>query len=123
MKLSRLAADDFTRVASRTKKMGEEAVNMARGVLVEQRSLPEMANEYGVTKQRVHLAVETIRKEYSRGNDDCGWMHVELELPHELAHTLAEFTEALQAQTDVATRRAAIVKVSRALTSAARSLS
>lgn len=122
MKLSRLAADDFARIAGRTKKMGIDALNMASGVLVDQRSLPELAKDHAVSKQRVHLAVEAIRKEYAAGNEDCGWMSVELELPHVLAHALAHFTDALQEQPDEAARRAAIVKVCRALTSAENTL-
>lgn len=118
MKLSRLATDDFARIATRTKKMGVDALSMASGVLVNQRSLPELAKEYDVSKQRVHLAVETIRKEYAAGKEECGWMNVELELPHALAHVLAQFTVALHDQPDESARQAAIVKVCRALTSA-----
>lgn len=121
MKLSRLSADDFSSIAGRT-ELWADAQNMARAVLVDQRTLSEVAEEHAVTKQRVHLAVESVRKEYARKNEDCGWMNIEVQLPHVLAEGLVQFAAALQSQADPAARHAAIVKLNRALSSAEHAL-
>lgn len=102
--------------------MGDDARRMASAVLVDQRPLLMVAEEHGVTKQRVHLAVENIRKEYARTGENCGWMNCEMELPHLLAHGLSQFAVALHSQTDPAARHAAIVKLTRALNSAEHTL-
>lgn len=117
MKLTRLAADDYDWLAART-EMGTDARMMAKGVLVDRRTLVEVAAEYDVSKQRVHLAVETIRKEYIRSKRQNGWLGVELELPHQLATDLERFAAALTEQHDAELRQAALVKLARAITSA-----
>jgi hypothetical protein len=122
MKLSRLEAGDFDRIVAGLKRMGDDARQMARAVLVNQRPLPEVALEHSVTKQRVHLAVETVRKRYAQTNEECGFMNMEIELPHLLAQSLDQFAKALESQTDPAARHAAIVKLSRALSSAEHAL-
>lgn len=97
MKLVRLSASDFARIASRT-RLGPAATAMASGILVERRGLAEVAAEHGVTRQRVFLAVESVRKEYSNSLEQCGSFTVELELPHTLAVPLEQFVLALDAQ-------------------------
>lgn len=121
MKLSRLTAEDFVRIAAKT-KMGADAQLMAKRVLVDQRALPEVASEHAVTKQRVHLAVEAIRKEYAKKHEQCGWIMAELELPHTLALELERFAVALAVQRDAGARQAAMVKFARALASAQHAL-
>jgi len=96
MKLVRLSASDFARIASRT-RLGPAATAMASGILVERRGLAEVAAEHGVTRQRVFLAVESVRKEYSKSLEQCGSLAVELELPHTLAVPLEQFVLALKA--------------------------
>ncbi|KQQ44666.1 hypothetical protein ASF61_21290 [Duganella sp. Leaf126] len=97
MKLVRLSASDFARIASRT-RLGPAATAMASGILVERRGLAEVAVEHGVTRQRVFLAVESVRKEYSNSLEQCGNLAVELELPHTLAVPLEQFVLTLHAQ-------------------------
>lgn len=97
MKLVRLSANDFARIASRT-RLGPAATAMAAGILVERRGLVEVAAEHGVTKQRVFLAVESVRKEYTNSLEQCGSLAAELELPHALAAPLEQFVLALDAQ-------------------------
>lgn len=97
MKLVRLSANDFARIASRT-RLGPAATVMAAGILVERRGLAEVAAEHGVTRQRVFLAVESVRKEYSNSLEQCGNLAVELELLHTLAAPLEQFVLVLDAQ-------------------------
>lgn len=121
MKLTRLAANDFELLADRT-EMGTDARMMAKGFLVERRTLPELAAEHNVSKQRVHLAVETIRKEYARVKMVTGWLELELELPHALAVDIERLAVALSSQSDAGLRQAALVKISRAIASAEHAL-
>jgi len=121
MKLSRLSAEDFVRIAAKT-KMGVDAQLMAKRVLVDQRALAEVASEHAVTKQRVHLAVETIREKYAIMREHCGWINAELEMPHTLALELERFAAALGTQLEPGARQVAVGKVAKALASAQHAL-
>lgn len=122
MKLTRLEPDDFELLASRKTEMGDDAKLMARGFLVEGRKLAEVAAEHDVSKQRVHLAVETIRKEYAKSKLTTGLFELELELPHSLAVDIERFAAALSLQSDSGLRQAALVKIARAIASAEHAL-
>jgi len=117
MKLIRLAADDFEQLAAKT-EMGLDAQSMAKGVLVDHRVLADVAAEHGVSRQRVHTAVESIRKEYARSGQTNGWFGVEAELPHQLAVDLERFAATLASQGDAGLRHGAMVKLARAIASA-----
>ena len=121
MKLTRLAPEDFDQLANKT-EMGADARMMAKGFLVERRTLTEVAAEHNVSKQRVHLAVETIRKEYVKSKLATGWLELELELPHPLAVDIERFAAALSLQADTGLRQAALVKIARAIASAEHAL-
>ncbi|NHZ99076.1 TrfB-related DNA-binding protein [Massilia sp. CCM 8734] len=121
MKLTRLTPDDFDQLANKT-EMGPDARMMAKGFLVERRTLTEVASQYNVSKQRVHLAVETIRKEYARSKLNTGLLELELELPHTLAVDIERFAKAFSLQADTGLRQAALVKIARAIASAEHSL-
>jgi len=95
---------------------------MAKGFLVERRTLPEVAAQHNVSKQRVHLTVETIRKEYTKSRLTTGWFELELELPHLLALDIERFAAALSLQADAGLRQAALVKIARAIASAEHAL-
>lgn len=110
MKLVRLSTSDFARIASRT-RLGPAATAMASGILVERRGLAEVAAEHGVTKQRVFLAVETVRKEYSKSLEQCGSLAMELELPHMLAVPLEKFFLAVNAQESAEVKLAMVSKL------------
>ena len=114
MKLVRLSANDFARIASRT-RLGPAAANMASSILVERKGLAEVADEYGVTRQRVFLAVETVRKEYSKSLEQCGSLVVELELPHMLAVPLERLFLALNAQESAEVKLAMVSKLTMTL--------
>lgn len=121
MKLTRLAPDDFDQLAKKT-EMGTDAQMMAKGFLVDRRTLTEVAAQHNVSKQRVHLAVETIRKEYARSKLATGWLELELELPHPLAVDIERLATALSTQADAGVRQAALVKIARAIASAEHAL-
>lgn len=114
MKLVRLSAKDFARIAAGT-RLGPAATNMASSVLVERKGLPEVAAEHGVTKQRVFLAVEAVRKEYLKSGEQCGDFAVEIELPHRLAVPLEQFLLALNAQGSIEIKRTMVSKLATAL--------
>ncbi len=65
MRLKRLTPQAFDRVAADT-RMGEQAREMARAVLVNGRAQVDVATEHGMTKQRVSGAVATIERAYKK---------------------------------------------------------
>lgn len=117
MKLTRLAPEDFDRLAAQT-EMGKDAKLMAKGFLVDRRTLSEVAAEHNVSKQRVHLAVETIRKEYLLTKERSGWFELQVELPHALAVEMEQLAGVLSSQPNEKVRQAALVKINRAIASA-----
>jgi hypothetical protein len=121
MKLIRLTEDDFNHLAEKT-DLGPDAREMARGFLVGRRSLLSIADEHGFSKQRVHLAVETIRKRYAKEKLTTGWMEVDVELPHQLALDIERLVAALTQQTDSKLSQAILDKVSRAIIAAEKTL-
>ena len=60
MRLKRLTPQAFDRTAADT-RLGEQAREMARAVLVDGRAQVDVATEHGMTKQRVSLAVAAKR--------------------------------------------------------------
>ncbi len=100
MKLKRLTSEDFERFAALT-GLGDSAREMARAVLVAGRQQTDVATEYGMTKQRVKLAVDVISRVYFQSTaPGNGLVSVELVLPESLAVTLASFVESLNSNTD-----------------------
>lgn len=93
MKLKRLSGEDFERVVELTRLQGA-ACSMARAVLVDGRSQADVAAEFGVTRQRIHLAIGVIEKAYMKyappGHNS---VRVSLELPERIALALAAFME------------------------------
>ena len=111
MKIKHLAPPTFDRVANTT-RLGVHARNMARAVLVDGRAQVDVAAEYGMTRQRVNLAVAAIERAYAKFSEPGeGSIRVELELPEVLARALAELAEALGQCPDAERRGAAIEKV------------
>lgn len=96
MKLKHLAPEDFDRLAKST-RLGERAREMARAVLVDGRTLPDVGVEYGMSKQRVHLAVGTIKRAYNDATTpSSGLVSVMLELPKSVALELSMLADALK---------------------------
>jgi hypothetical protein len=121
MKLTCLTEHDFIEVA-KTTALRTDAWAMARAVLVERRSLADVASQYQVSRQRVHLAVEVIRKAYDKEQLRSGWMGVDIELPHPLAADVTRVAKLLWDKPDSERRQKALALLSRALGDAEREL-
>jgi hypothetical protein len=109
MRIKRLAPQTFDHVADTT-RLGAQAREMARAVLVDGRAQADVAVEYGMTKQRVNLAVAVIKRAYvTFAEPGESFIRCELDLPEALALELSELAEAL-AQCPDAERREAITE-------------
>ena len=99
MKLKRLSAEVFDRVADET-RLGVRARSMARAVLVDGRL---QAEEHGVTYQRVSLAVGSIERAYRQMEASMtGMIQVVLDMPEVMAVEVASLAQALQQCEDTA---------------------
>ena len=96
MKLKRISQHEFDRIVAET-GLTERTASMACSVLVHGRTQPDVAEEYGMTKQRVGLAVRVIEKRYFEvpGPADSV-VSVDLDLPLLLAAELAALRDAIQ---------------------------
>jgi hypothetical protein len=102
MKLKRLSADDFDRIAAHT-RMEERTKQLAREVLVDGDSPSDVAARSGFTKQRIGLAVGVIEKAYFANEESGqGWVTLELELPETLGLQLDDIFGRLKASGDKA---------------------
>lgn len=121
MKLLRLSGDAFDLLADTT-RIKPHARALAREVLVDGRNQVDVANEAGMTKQRVNLAVGVIERAYERAEPPVGaWVSVELAMPGPLAIELAALMAAMKGSDADKAQRAADT-VYRALASARRVL-
>lgn len=96
MRLKRLSTEAFDNAAANT-RMGGQAIQMARAVLVDGCTQVEVAAKFGLTKQRVSLAVATIERAYSKFavSPGEGSIRAEFELPEALAFELDAFIAAM----------------------------
>lgn len=117
VKLQSIGAHDFEVLADQT-GLGQDAREMARLHLVEGMPMPEVGLQFGVTRQRVRLAVESIRRVHQAGGTRTGSVRVDVEIPEALAAPLGDFLDALRASTSKDTKGQAIAQVGRALASA-----
>ena len=110
MRLKRLTPQAFEQIAADT-RMGDQARQMARAVLVDGRTQVDVAAEYGFSKQRVSLAVSSIERAYKKTSaPGVNFIRVELDLPEELALELAVFSDALRRHADVSQASEALEK-------------
>jgi hypothetical protein len=117
VKLQSIGAHDFQVLADQT-GLGQDAREMARLHLVEGMPMPEVGVRFGVTRQRVRLAVESIRRVHHTGGTRTGSVRVDVEIPEALAAPLGDFLEALRVATSKDIKGQAIAQVGRALASA-----
>jgi hypothetical protein len=102
MKLKRLTAEDFDRLAEGT-RLQDRTRQLAREVLVDGETPSDVAARAGMTKQRVGLAVGVIEKAYFADNGGgLGWVSMEMELPERVALQLDELAQALKTSGDQA---------------------
>lgn len=122
MRLKRLTPQAFDRTAADT-RLGEQAREMARAVLVDGRAQVDVATEHGMTKQRVSLAVAAIERAYKKATTPgVSSIRVELDLPEALALELAALAEAMKGCEDVAKSAEALEKATTAVRKATKFL-
>src|SRR6218665_646089 len=122
MRLKRLTPQAFDRAAADT-RMGDQAREMARAVLVDGRAQVDVATEYGMSKQRVSGAVATIERAYKKTTTPgASSIRVELDLPEALALELAALAEAMKGCDDAAKCAEALDKATNAVRKAAKLL-
>lgn len=111
MRLKRLTQQAFDRAAADT-RMGDQAREMARAVLVDGRAQVDVATEHGMSKQRVNGAVATIERAYKKTTTPgVSAIRVELDLPEALALELGALVEALGQCGDPELKQSVIEKV------------
>jgi hypothetical protein len=102
MRLKRLNAKDFNRLADGT-RLKDRTRQLAWEVLVDGDPASEVAARSGMTKQRVGLAVGVIEKAYFEDKEGgLGWVTLEMELPETIALQLDDVAKALKASGDQA---------------------
>ncbi len=122
MRLKRLTSLVFDRVAAET-RMGDQALEMARAVLVDGRAQVDVATEYGMTKQRVSGAVATIERAYKKTTTPgVSSIRVELDLPEALALELMALIEAMEGCDDATRTAEALDKATSVVRKAAKLL-
>ena len=115
VKLKRLSSEDFERVVELTRLQGA-ACGMARAVFVDGRSQAEVAAEYGVSRQRIHLAIGVIEKAYMKyAPSGHNSVRVSLDLPERIALALAAFMEILELVPQNTNREDVIAAVEQAI--------
>lgn len=119
--LMRVDGREFEKLADQT-KLGRDAREMARLVLVEGRSAPEVASIYGMTKQRVRSAVESIRRVHQHSTTRSGWVSLQMEVPERLSIQLSEMLAALKAAESRDAKALALSQVEHALQRARQTL-
>jgi hypothetical protein len=120
VKLQRIGQKDFDTLAGKT-ELQANAREMARLVLVEGETMGQVGEKFGVSRQRVSLAVEVIRRAHQAGlgMSRSGWVRVDLDLPEALSVLVAEFVEALeQSGASKEAKAVAIAQISKALVAA-----
>jgi len=115
-KLQGLPAADFERLADLT-QLKEAARAMAREYFVNSRSLTDIAKEFDTSKQRVSLAVASIRRVHETAGVvvQRAWVRFEEEVPEGIHSALDSFVAELKKRHPEAVRKAAIDQVARAL--------
>ena len=101
MEIKRLSLEEFNRIAAQlaveaVKPLATQTIEMVRSVLVDGRSQTAVAIEYGMSKQRVSLAVRSFTRQYVRsGSLGKAMVRVSLELPELLAVEFSELSKAI----------------------------
>lgn len=121
--LTRIDKREFDKLADQT-NLGEAAREMARLVLVDGKSMPEVGKQYGKSKQRVLLAVERIRQVH-QGHTTLtrsGWVRLDAEMPERMSSLLAEVLDAYKASESRDAKTLALSQIEHALQRAKQTL-
>jgi len=110
MKLIHLPLKEFEVVAATT-RLGEQACSMARAVLVDGRMQSDVATEWGMSKQRVNLAVNAIERAYiATASVENAIIRASFDLPESLALELGALLDAMKNCPDADLINSAIIK-------------
>ena len=112
--LTRIDGREFDRLADQT-SLGETAREMARLVLVEGKTMPDVGRLYGHSKQRVALAVNRIREIYQGTTTRTGWVRLDAEMPVRLSTLLEEWLAAYKESQSADARSLAMRQLEHAL--------
>jgi hypothetical protein len=122
LKLTQLSPDEFDRLANMT-RLRDSAKEMARAVLVGRRNKADVGREFGVTRQRVGLAVGSIEDAYRRNvSPSNAKIRVSLELPDELVAALRSLIAAMNSCNDQELLGAELDKVGKSIHKATKNL-
>ena len=119
--LKRIDAREFDKLAEKT-GLGAAAREMARLVLVEGKTMPEAAELCGTYKQRVSLAVGSIRRVHQGAATRSGWVSLGMEMPERLSAQLTELLAALKGSKSRTAKALALSQVEHALQKARQTL-
>lgn len=119
--LKRIDAREFDKLAEKT-GLQPAAREMARLVLVDGKTLTEAAELCGTYKQRVSLAVGSIRRVHQGAVTRSGWVRMEVEVPERLSKHLSELLEALKGSTSRDAKALALAQMEHAMTKARKTL-
>ena len=119
--LKRIDAREFDKLAEKT-GLGAAAREMARLVLVEGKTMPEAAELCGTYKQRVSLAVGSIRRVHQGAATRSGWVSLNMEVPERLSVQLTELLAALKVSKSRTAKALALSQVEHALQKARQTL-
>ena len=109
MKLQRLSPEEFDRIVAAKPRMLERTRDMARAVLVDGRTQSDVAIEWGMSRQRVNLAVISVERTYMEtAGSGGGLVRLSLEMPESLALELGTLLDALKSCPDAALASAAV---------------
>lgn len=119
--LKRIDAREFDKLAEKT-ELGAAAREMARLVLVEGKAMTEAAELCGTYKQRVSLAVGSIRRVHHGAATRSGWVSLGMEIPERLSVPLTELLVALKASKSRTAKALALSQVEHAFQKARQTL-
>ena len=119
--LKRIDAREFAKLSEKT-RLGANAREMARLVLVEGKTMPEAAALCGTYKQRISLAVGSIRRVHQSSSTRSGWVRLEVELPERLSAQLTALLIALKSSKSSTAKSLALAQIEDALHKARQTL-
>jgi len=87
----KMTPQEFEAARLRFGRLADDTIEMARQVLVEGQSQTDVARQYGLTRQRVNLAIKQVLTVI----DDIpkGWVKLEVWLPPTLASKVRNMAE------------------------------
>lgn len=110
MRLKRLSETDFASVAATT-RLSQTSIEMAYRVLVLGDQVAAVASDHGTSRQRVHMAINTIERKYFARNTGDGLVRCDELIPSAMGSDLERFSRAYSRSRSPARRRACVQAV------------